>query len=291
VSSRLSASRACQAAFIAWCLGLLPIPLLSVACVAAPPHQVWGISPALGPKPTSYQQCVNPFGPSNPACVAPVASSTGEILAPAATRAGQALGTAVRAAQAIQGFITLARLLTEAEKKQVEDILVECAKHAEAKVNESYQRREGSFADGLSPNKAECDRVLRVEKGEKITLARELGILKHDAAFQCVEDRLSDKFPGNFSIEPRYRPDPESGATGYILTDTWAGSLKPDFVLHFTRNATRLQCVYDFKFPCPDTSWRNPLNASVRQQLQDYGQLTPGCAPAVITPRRLVRLE
>src|SRR5512143_2010700 len=95
-----------RAAATAWCHGLFPAPLLLVACVAAPSTPMWGTSRAEGL--TSYQQCVNPYGPSNPACVAPVASSTGEILAPTAIRAGQALGTVVRAAQAIQGFITLA---------------------------------------------------------------------------------------------------------------------------------------------------------------------------------------
>ncbi|WP_395816078.1 hypothetical protein [Archangium minus] len=171
---------------------------------------------------------------------------------------------------------------------EVEDILMDCARQAEADVNRSAQEREdiGSFKNRQFPNERECARVLRLEGDDEVTLARELGMLKHTAAFACVRARLSQRFPHNFSVEPRYRRDPDPGASGYVLTDRKIGSLKPDIVLHFTRNATRIQCVFDFKFPCLPKRMGNPLDdPDTLQQLLSYTPLTIECRPAVVTPQ------
>ncbi|HEX5748139.1 MAG TPA: hypothetical protein VFZ09_18005 [Archangium sp.] len=250
-------------------------PLLLTSCVMS-----------LG-SPTRYNQsCSTPGGAA--ICNASAPTSTGEILIPAAGRAAQAINASVRAVEAIQGYITLQRLLTEAEVGEVEDFLKDCAKQAEADVNQVAQKREdiGPFKNGQFPNENECNRVLRLEGDEEVTLARELGRLKHTAAFDCVKARLSSRFPDNFSIEPRYRRDPDPGTSGYVLTDRKSGSLKPDFVLHFTRNATRIQCVFDFKFPCLPRRMGNPLgDPDTLQQLLSYKPLSMECQPAVVTPQ------
>jgi hypothetical protein len=114
----------------------------------------------------------------------------------------------------------------------------------------------------------------------------ELGTMKHEAAFACVRLRLLTRFPDNISIEPRYAPGP--APKQYVLTDRWTGSLKPDIVLHFARNPTRVQCVYDFKFPCTLASKSNPLGprtSDTRQQLLDYDALGGNCPSAIVTPQ------
>lgn len=148
-----------------------------------------------------HQSCSTPAGAA--VCNAPAPSSTGEILIPATGRAVRAGATAVRVVEAVQGYIHLERLLTEAEVGEVEDILKDCAKQAEADVNQAAQKRDdiGRFENGQFPNENECNRVVRFDGDEAVTLARELGGLKHTAAFDCVKGRLSQRFPGNFSSD------------------------------------------------------------------------------------------
>ncbi len=107
--------------------------------------------------------------------------------------------------------------------------------------------------------------------------------MKHELAFACVERRLLTRFPDNISVEPRYGKNPS--ARGYSLTDNWSGSLKPDIVLHITRNPNKVQCVYDFKFPCTRASKGNPLSDSVRKQLDRYDDLGGNCPSAIVTPQ------
>jgi Protein of unknown function (DUF3396) len=58
------------------------------------------------------------------------------------------------------------------------------------------------------------------------------------------------------------------------VTRRWLGSQRPDVVLHFTRNATRIQCIYDFKFPCDTADRRNPLaDSRTEAQLRKYEEL------------------
>jgi hypothetical protein len=226
-------------------------------------------------------------------CAAPIAPSSGEILAPAATRTGQvALERTVQFAEAVQGLITLERVLTGAELDRVERILKECVAQAHADINEAYQQREGGyrFENGKFPSDAECDRIVRFnEKGKRVLLAQELGSLKHAAAFACVKARLEKDFGGNFSVEPRYKGDPE--ANGVVLTNGGPDSLVPDLVVHATRNATDVQCVYEFKFPCLEKHRLAPLQSpGVVGQLRAYEKLTKRCPAALITPSGLKQL-
>lgn len=124
---------------------------------------------------------------------------------------------------------------------------------------------------------------------EPVTLAQELGLLKHADAFACVKRQLSEEFPGNFSVEPRYKGNPD--ANGVVLTNDGPTSLVPDLVVHATRNATDVQCVYEFKFPCLERHKLNPLKSpGTEAQLENYQQLTRRCPVALITPSGLKQL-
>lgn len=212
------------------------------------------------------------------ACGAPVSASTGEILAPAATRVGQVFEKVVEAAETLQGLLNVMKFLDEAQRKKAEAILEECANTANFKVNEEL------FGEGKSLPESECDKEPDVKNRTADTWKQHLGNLKHAAAFICVQERLAAEFPNNFAIEPRYRKDELTKEL--LLTDRWLGSQKPDVVLHFTRNATRIQCVYDFKFPCDIADRRDPLaDLNTRAQLLKYKKLgNEDCLPAVVTP-------
>ena|GEM_PF-1276909 len=222
--------------------------------------------------PTQFNQSCGP------ACAAPVAPSTGEILVPAATRAGQVLEKVIQAAEALHGLLIVTKFLDEAQRKKAEGILAQCANEANFKVNEEL------FGKGNSLPASECDKEPNVKNKTADTWRLHLGNLKHAAAFICVRERLAAEFPNNFAVEPRYRRDEVTKEL--LLTDRWLESHRPDVVLHFTRNATRIQCIYDFKFPCDIADRRNPLaDPRTEAQLQKYKDLgNKDCLPAVVTP-------
>jgi hypothetical protein len=227
------------------------------------------------------------------ACAAPVNPSTGEILAPAATRLAPVAEKVVQAIEAAQGFLTIQRLLTEAELEQVQAVVEQCVAQAHADVNEAFQKQDGGFKfkNGKFPNDAECDRRVGVdERGRPVSLAQELGTLKHAAAFACINDRLPENLRGNFSVEPRYKGDPE--VNGTVLTNNKLDSLKPDLVVHATRNATNIQCVFEFKFPCYERHRLDPMNSpGVKDQLKGYGNLSKSCRVTLVTPAGLKPYE
>ncbi|MFY0527866.1 hypothetical protein ACN28I_33520 [Archangium gephyra] len=226
------------------------------------------------------------------ACAAPVNASTGELVAPAATRAGQVVEKLIQATEAVQGLNTLERALTGTELDLVEATLKACVAQVHADINEAYQQSDGGFRfeNGKFPNDAECKKIVSfTESGEKVTLARELGRLKHAAAFACLKARLPPDLRENFTIEPRYKPDPEE--SGAVLTNGGIGTLNPDFVVHGTRNATDVQCVYDLKFPCFSAHKLAPhKSARAEAQLKAYQDLTRRCPAAIISPTGLFQL-
>ncbi|EPX56551.1 putative lipoprotein [Cystobacter fuscus DSM 2262] len=187
----------------------------------------------------------------------------------------------VRAAQAMRGLLTLKDFLNEAEVAQVEAVLVQCAREADFQVNE----RE--YGQGKFPDDKECNRVVGHDKlGRKIRRSMELGTMKHEVAFACVERELGEKFPDHFTREPRYGKEPTTG--GYSITDTRWDSLVPDLVLHFVRNANHIQRLYDFYFPCTASKKSNPLGdtgETVRQKLDKYKELSGAEQPALVTPQ------
>ncbi len=195
---------------------------------------------------------------------------------PVATRAGQLLDKAVLAAETLHGFIQVTRFLDEAQKAVVEEVLKGCVREANRTVDEELFGKERSLPD------SECEKEPTVKNKLAPSWARHLGVLKHTKAFECIQTRLAEKFPDNFSVEPRYRKDDFTQEV--LLTDRRAGSLRPDIVIHFTRNATRIQCIYDLKFPC-GYEVANPWNANVEQQMQLYAGLGGQCAPALVSPQ------
>lgn len=147
----------------------------------------------------------------------------------------------------------------------------------------NFQVNEELFGKGKSLPESECLKRPMVENPTADTWGQHLGNLKHTAAFICVQKRLAKEFPQNFSIEPRYRQDKMTKEV--ILTDRRLDSLRPDVVLHFTRNATRIQCIYDFKFPCVQRERVDPLGIQeVVDQLKAYHELERSCIPAIVTP-------
>ncbi len=171
----------------------------------------------------------------------------------------------------------------------VEGILKECVAQAHADVNESYQQQVGGmrFANGRFPSDAECLRIVGLdEAGEGVTLAQELGKLKHAATFTCIKQRLPPGLRENFTIEPRYKLDPE--VNGPVLINRGLDTLHPDFVVHGTRNAIDVQCVYEFKFPCLSAQKLDPRTSQrVLNQLEAYQKLTKRCPAAIISPTGL----
>lgn len=228
------------------------------------------------------------FNQSCGAACAALNPTTGELLAPGSSQAGHLAGKAIEAAEAVQGLAAVERALSGTQLDQVERILKECVAQAHADVNESYQKAAArEFRNGKFPNDAECDRTVRYgDQGHAVSLARELGVLKHAAAFACLESRLSSRFRGNFSVEPRYRGDPESN--GVVLTSGGEGSLSPDVVVHAMRNAAQVQCVYEIKFPCLERHRLDPLGSpGVTAQLDSYQGLSWRCPVALVTPTGL----
>ncbi|MCY1047660.1 hypothetical protein OV208_40560 [Corallococcus sp. bb12-1] len=184
-----------------------------------------------------------------------------------------------RAARAATAAHATQRVLEAADVARIEYLLVECAKEAHFKINE----RE--YGEGKSPDDAECLREVGKDKaGDPILQQTELGRMKHERAFKCVQQKILRLFPDNISIEPRYGPHGKSG--GYALTNQWAGSMKPDIVTHAAGQPGQVQCVYDFKFPCIKSKKEYPFsNFETREQITLHKQLKGKCNPAIVTPQ------
>ncbi len=192
-----------------------------------------------------------------------------------ASRAGPVFQRVAQVAEAVQGFITVTRFLDEAQRSIVEEIIQTCVREANRKVDEDLFGKNRSLPD------SECGKEPTVEKKLAPTWRRHLGMLKHKVAFECIQTRLAERFD-NFAIEPRLKRDELTGDV--LLTDRWSGSLRPDVVIHFTRNTTRIQCIYDLKFPC-GYEVGNPWNVDVVRQMKAYEGLGGQCKPALVTPQ------
>jgi hypothetical protein len=196
--------------------------------------------------------------------------------------------------------VTVMRLLETAEMARVEVLLVECAKNANAQVNED------EFGPGNLPTSAQCNEVLRQEKGKDVTRAMELGNKKHKVTLECAQRELGKLFPDNFTLQPIYKLDRATGRWRMLepkqvaqwiqdgLFELLLGTLAPDVVIHESGNPNKVQRVYDFKFPClPDKKtipeWRrypkghphHPKNQGDMYQRALGGEQKP----ALITPQ------
>ncbi|WNG47438.1 hypothetical protein F0U60_27440 [Archangium minus] len=200
------------------------------------------------------------------------AGASGELIAPT---------TVTRVMEAVQGLITLKDFLDEAEVERVEQVLVECAKEADFKINEQ------EYGRGNYPSDAECDRVVgRNAKGDSVTRAMQLGTMKHAAAFACIERQLGSQFSEHLTREPRYGRNPSTGE--YALSDSWGESLVPDVVLHLVRDANKIRFLYDFLFPCTSNSKSDPLGyrrKTLNRKLDKYKDLPGEKRRALVTPQ------
>ncbi|TQF10248.1 hypothetical protein FJV41_40460 [Myxococcus llanfairpwllgwyngyllgogerychwyrndrobwllllantysiliogogogochensis] len=196
-----------------------------------------------------------------------------------------------RAASGARTVVATLRFLEAAELAQVEDILVDCAKRANLEVNERM------LGEGKRPTREWCEKEVRRDaRNNVVTWAMELGRAKHEVALECARARLGERFPGSFSVEPRYFRDPKTGRLRLLdpeevrrwldegLFHLLSGTLVPDIVIHASGNPLSVQRVYDFKFPCsdlrvPDWGRTSATDGSGRRLTQ--GELYD----AVLTPR------
>lgn len=246
---------------------LLGLVLLSACATGVPggtrysPPQ-GGLAGGSGGVPSQYaQSCM-----THPLACTPAATS-GELLVPTSV---------VRAAEVARGLLHLKDFLDEAEVARVEEVLVQCAKQADFKINE----RE--YGRGNSPSDAECNRVVRHDSnGDPVYRSMELGTMKHEMAFACVQRELGPEFSEHLTREPRYGKKPPGEE--YALTEQGAGSLIPDIVLHLVRDANKIQFLYDFFFPCTSRSKSDPRAS--RGKLDKYKPLVGNGRRALVTPQ------
>jgi hypothetical protein len=192
-------------------------------------------------------------------------------------------------------LIRPSRDLEEEETAAIDEVLAECADHARAEVMLKY------FDNGR-PTREQCDEVVGTDRrGQPITRAMKLGVEQHQIALQCAGEQLSKVRPGCFSLSPRYRFDESTGTTEYIPREVveellrqgrggeLKGTLEPDIVI-CEGDPRRVQDVYDFKFPCKNTSnrvsWREYPDGHPYGGL-DQGEMYEkalGIAPARVQP-------
>lgn len=152
-------------------------------------------------------------------------------------------------------------VLDKATKQSIEEELEKCADLARTEVLLRYPQQ----FKGPAPDADECRQETK-SQGRRVTWAMRLGIEMHEAARKCAEVALNKLRPGRFSLEQRYRIiDLETGEKELVSTEEeraleesgnggeLKGTLKPDVVIH-EGDPLNAQAVYDFKFPCVDTS-------------------------------------
>jgi hypothetical protein len=197
--------------------------------------------------------------------------------------------------------VAVMRLLETAEMARVEQVLANCAKEANSKVND-----EDEVLKGQSPTAEQCREVVRQEKGKDVTRAMDLGTRKHTVALACVQRELGELHPENFSLQPRYKYDPSAGKWRQLdpaLVAEWLrdgleslllGTLVPDVVIHASGNPHKVQRVYDFKFPCVPirkgqrSIWRkypkgHPHHPNTQEQM--YKALGGEKNPSLVSPQ------
>lgn len=199
---------------------------------------------------------------------------------------------AVQAATAVKAW----QVLDELVRKTLEDILIECANQADAEVN----RQEFG---GRAPTRQECQEQVGGTRENPVTRGMRLGGAKHALALRCTEEKLGRAHPGRFSLEQRYRINPETRQLELISHEMelqmlrrggkeLVGSVVPDVIIH-TGNPLQVQAVFDFKFPCPEgnqSSWRqySSGNGNEVSNQGDAYQKTFDVQAVRIRPRRSI---
>jgi len=152
---------------------------------------------------------------------------------------------------------------TKAEQDEIGKALAQCADGARSEV--LFRRTQGK-----SPSPEECkERVGTDKDGGAVTNAMRWGEEMHVLAANCAEEVLRRLRPSGYSLEPTYQFDPVTGNVRYLPEEALealvregrfselVGSIRPDVVIH-TGNPLDAVDVFDFKFPCVNTS--NPFD-------------------------------
>ncbi|MFP2930780.1 hypothetical protein ACLESO_37400 [Pyxidicoccus sp. 3LG] len=190
------------------------------------------------------------------------------------------------------------RALTQEQQSIIEEALEECANDARSVVILRHFPEKG-------PTPEECnEEVEKIGQKDAVTRAMWLGTEMHEVALACTQERLGRLRPGRFSLEPCYLYDPNTEKWELISREKeqslarhgprceLKGSLVPDVVIH-TGDPSRALAVYDFKFPCANTSrrasWRTyPEDHPHADRTQDelYSEaLSPTQEPRIVMPR------
>lgn len=123
-------------------------------------------------------------------------------------------------------------------RADIEDILARCARQTEDDFN---RLRLG----GRKPTVEDCGKVIgKNSDGSPATQALRWGIEKHDLVRACVNEHLTRRIRGSFSLEQRYRYDPSTGRKSLVSQEEaerllregkeqqLRGTLRPDVVIH-----------------------------------------------------------
>lgn len=180
--------------------------------------------------------------------------------------------TAVKGGAEAASAAAIAHALSGKTKTDVEDALLECVNWAHEQVN---RRHFG----GKSPTRAQCQEEVEqdpCDETKRLTRAMQLGAEKHRLALQCTAKKLGALIPGRFSLEQRYRYNPQTGKTELVSREETRrllkqgcgnelkGTIVPDVVIH-SGDPLEVQAAYDFKFPCPSSNlpdWVKYANGS-----------------------------
>lgn len=205
--------------------------------------------------------------------------------------------TAVKGGAELASAAATLYVLSDKTKTDIESALKRCADQADEQVN---RRHFG----GKSPSRSQCQEEVEkdpCDKNKRLTRAMQLGREKHRLALQCTAKELSGLIPGRFSLEQRYRGDPQTGKKELVSPEEartllkqgcgaeLEGTIVPDVVIH-SGDPLEVQAVYDFKFPCPETNsptWRayeqGPFAGSTQGKIY-FGILN--VVPKLVAPLR-----
>ncbi|WP_309896978.1 hypothetical protein [Archangium sp.] len=182
------------------------------------------------------------------------------IAAACVTLYGKEAASVAAVANAVKGAMETPKppALDELTRGSIEEKLVKCANDARSDV---LLKHAAHFPKGGRPTDEECKQLTTDPKYAGKTWAQQLGIEMHEAARNCAEAALEKLVPGRFSLEQRYRYDPNTKQKKPVSADEekalvktgnageLKGSLKPDVVIHIG-DVLAIQAVYDFKFRC-----------------------------------------
>lgn len=172
-------------------------------------------------------------------------------------------------------------------KEEFVEIMDYCVQYAEALGNDAF------FFGNMSPNWHNCNR--KSIGGE--TEGALAGKFKHGRAEQCVRQSMNGHQIANgdydFKVEATYKLDPEQpGGIAYLgENEEGVNTWRCDVILHAKDQPTNIECIYDFKFPCPPTNcaaWGTATDrGTFRGLVQDvkyYLTLKPRQYPQLIRP-------